>query len=154
MRYLAVALLLMGCTPARAATMCMPDKGLSTMTDVCTPIKFANNVWWADCNGVEVSGVAFSGHACHSSTGMCSSMIFAPSDSTSYCSCLMLRPHRAKCILSVTLAYSGICSNYAGVYSSCAEACANLYVPSLGFTATSHKNFPDGCIGGIGGSGD
>ena len=116
---------------SHAATMCVPDFGLSTC-ESCTDGTYSGFTWSANCCGIHVSGVAFlyklSGVSLTISLDDAEPAAKDSGGSDSASLCVMLKP---------VVASNGFVGNCLGLFPTslkAAEDCAGYFIPKCVFT--------------------
>ena len=137
---------------ANAATMCTPD--LSSCTS-CSDTSYSGVSWTATCCGVTVSGIGVNIGLTGGIAGYCAhysfpATYFSEANNSGACTCIMQKPVVAT---YWPVIYYGTISGYnTGLsYDSCAQACANKFIPSAAFGPV-HLGALPGCMAGSGGS--
>ena len=144
---------------ANAATMCVPD--LSQMTTFCDYVSHTENTWTANCNGIEISGIAINSYQ-EGTNDWISSLDYKAvnADSLSgyggggvgYYRCIVMHPFVMPFGQSIYFGYAWCVSQFNKCFDSAAEACATFFIPSCAFSECHYKLADFGLSGSFGGS--
>lgn len=130
---------------ANAATMCVPD--LSQMTTFCDYVSHTENTWTANCNGIEVSGIAIYSYQADTYNWISSLDYKAVNaDSLSGCGtglvryrCIVMQPFVMPFGQSIYFGQTPCLSQFNKCFYSAAEACATFFIPSCAFSECHYE---------------